>query len=128
MAKFFGKVGFITSKEEPAGSGIWIEEPTEYQAYGDVLLDNVTQQVSENLNDDLRLNNRLSIVSDPYITRNVHAIRYVTWVGGYWAVRTVEVRAPRLILNLGGVYNGRTVPAPDPPGDDGGEEGVLPTP
>lgn len=107
MTKFYGPVGYIHSVENPTGSGIWVEEATERNHRGNVLLDNISQQQTENLNNDLRLNNRISIIGDPYALTHVHAIRYVKYAGGYWTVRTVEVNTPRIILNLGGVYNGK---------------------
>ena len=65
---------------------------------------------SENLNDDVTVSNRISILADPFAYNNFHSIRYITWMGTKWKVSNVEVSYPRLIFDLGGVYNGETGP------------------
>ena len=73
------------------------------------------------VNDDLKVGVTLSIVAGAYHSTHVHAIRYITWQGKRWKVANVDVAHPRLIMRLGGLYNG---PTPDPavaPGDDSGE-------
>ena len=47
-------------------------------------------------------------MADSYAEENFFAIKYVRWMGARWVVTNVEVRRPRLILNLGEVYNGPT--------------------
>lgn len=108
MTKFYGNIGYVDSVETPAGSGIWVEVPVEYPYAGDVVYDNSSRAENEYLNDGLRINNRISVLVDAYASRNVHNIRYVYWMGSYWVVSTVEVKPPRLLLNLGKVYNGPT--------------------
>jgi hypothetical protein len=39
-------------------------------------------------------------------------MRYVKFEGELWIINTVEVQRPRLLLTMGGVYNGPTAPAP----------------
>ena len=53
----------------------------------------------------------ISIVADPYANENFFAIRYVQWMGTLWKVTEVEVQSPRLLLRLGGKYNGPIPPA-----------------
>jgi hypothetical protein len=60
------------------------------------------------VNDDLSVNNSISIVADEYANEHFFAIRYVAWAGTLWTVTNVEVQSPRLLLTLGGVYNGPT--------------------
>ena len=109
MTKFYGPLGYIQTIESPAGSGIWVEEPVEYNCYGDVIYDHAMKSENDQLNGEVRINARISVVDDGYITRNAQKLRYVKWMGSYWTVSSVEIRPPRLILNLGKVYNGRTV-------------------
>ena len=52
------------------------------------------------------LENVLSIVADPYAKENFQYIRYVEWMGTRWKVTNAEVSYPRIILTLGGMYNG----------------------
>lgn len=103
MPKYFGKVGFAESvKTKP---GVVTERFVERPYYGDVLRNFRNLQSADQLNDDLSINNELSIVADPYIQQNFHAIRYAEFMGTRWKVTKVEVQYPRLILTLGGIYN-----------------------
>lgn len=108
MAKFYGNVGYGETVENPAGSGKWVEEITEVPYYGDILTN--TRQITENnkVNYDLSLSNSISIMADAYANEHFFAIRYVEWAGTKWVVHSVEVQRPRLILRLGGVWNGPT--------------------
>ena len=104
MARYFGKVGFGISTE--AASGVWIDEITERTYFGDVNRADRMLTQGEQLNDDLRVNNEISIVADAYANEHFFAIRYVEWAGELWKVSHVEIRRPRLTLQLGEVYNG----------------------
>lgn len=104
MAKFYGTIGYIETKE--TAPGVWTEVPTERQYYGDVLQNSRRWKPGSELNDDLDINNRISIVSDPYAMNNFHSLRYIEWMNTLWKVTNVEVQFPRLILTIGGVYNG----------------------
>ena len=109
MAKFRGEIGFGESTENPPGSGIWMDTITVKTYSGDVFRSMRKTQEGEQLNDDLSISNSVSIVADAFANDNLFAIRYVIWMGTKWKVTDVEVKRPRLILELGGVYNG-----PDP--------------
>lgn len=104
MAKFFGSVGYGETTE--IAPGVWDDVLVEYKYYGDVIRNSRKFQNGENLNDDLRVGNSISIVADAYAHEHFFAIRYVEWAGTLWIVSDVEVQSPRLILRLGGVYNG----------------------
>lgn len=109
MGLFYGPIGFVETVEEPEGSGIWVENPTERNYRGEVSRhgkrwDSGTQQVNPNLT----ITNTISIVADPYLSNHLYALRYIKWLGGYWEVSSVDVESPRLVLSIGGVYNGPT--------------------
>lgn len=109
MSLFYGPIGFVETVEDPVGSGIWGEQATERNYRGEVSRyskrwDNGSQQVNPNLT----ISNTISIVADPYISNHVYAIRYIKWLGGYWEISSVDVESPKLILSIGGVYNGPT--------------------
>lgn len=115
MGKFYGAVGFGVSIEgkfeDGTPNGIFVETITEHNYYGDVIRDQSRIRDGENLNSNLVIDNKFSIVGDPYSFDNFHAMRYVTWMGSKWKITSVEVQRPRLILSVGGVYNeqkGRT--------------------
>lgn len=106
MAKYYGKIGYAEHLE--TAPDVYTEVIVERESKGDVIK-NIRKYVgSEHLNDNLVINNRLSIVADPYAYANFHAIRYATWMGTKWKVTNVEVAYPRLLLDLGGVYNEQT--------------------
>lgn len=106
MAKFYGIVGFVKTEEtEP---GIWEPKITEEKYYGDFTRNTSKFQTSGNLNDNVDISNEISIVANPYAFENFQYIRYVEYMGTNWEVSTVQVQYPRLILSIGGVYNGDT--------------------
>lgn len=105
MAKYAGKVGFVETAE--VSPGIWEQVATERCYRGEVLRNTRKWERRDSLIDDLNLNNMISIVAkDEYARSHVFAIRYIWWMGSRWAVTNVEVKPPRLILTIGGVYNG----------------------
>jgi hypothetical protein len=103
MAKYFGSIGYAETVE--TSPGIVKEEITERNYYGDILRNNRRLEDSNEINDDINITNRISIVSDPYAVENFWKIRYATFMGNKWKVKTVDVEFPRLILTLGGLYN-----------------------
>lgn len=113
MARFYGEVGYGESVEEPEDSGIWVDKITEFPYQGDVIRNTRTLVAGEKINEDISVANSISIVADQYAIDHFFNIKYVRWSGVLWTVTTVEVRAPRLILNLGSVYNGPTPTAPN---------------
>lgn len=111
MAKFYGEIGYGATVESPLGSGIWVDEITEYSYYGDVVRNTRHLQPGEKVNNDISVSNSISIVADAYAREHFFAIRYIRWAGSLWKVSDVEVQTPRLLLQLGGVYNGPTAGA-----------------
>lgn len=119
MAKFFGKVGYV--EEVKTAPGVYTSIPTEYEYYGDVLRNTRRWETGEHLNDNLNVNNMISIVADAYAYDHFFAMRYIYWMGACWEITNVEVRRPRLILTIGGVYNGLKVETPDDSGENIGD-------
>jgi len=112
MAKFYGKIGYGETKEQ--AKGVWVDDIVEYSYYGDVVRNARRLENGENLNNDLSVGNSISIVADAYANEHFFAIRYVEWAGTLWTVSEVEVQSPRLLLRLGGVYNGPKADVPGP--------------
>ena len=104
MGKWAGKIGFAVSKETVPG--VWKDEIVPRTYYGDMTRNVRRLQSSGNLNDNLVITNELSIIADPYANENFHAIRYAEFMGTKWKISSVQVQFPRLILELGEVYNG----------------------
>ena len=104
MAKFYGVIGYGVSAETDPGV---YEVPIQERSYfGDVLSRSWKFDSSEGVNDDINIANRISIVADEFAYANSYAMRYVEFMGAKMKVTNVEVLPPRLILTIGGVYNG----------------------
>lgn len=103
MAKYYGVIGYAITEETVPG--VWTEVVKERQYSGDIVKNVSKWREGENLNSDLVLDNRISIVADPFAYENFHTIRYAQWMGVKWLVTSVDVQRPRLVLTIGGVYN-----------------------
>lgn len=103
MAKFYGAIGYAQTVE--TSPGIWEEQITEREYYGDLVRNTRRLQTADKLNDDINVANEISIVADPFANENFHSMRYVTFMGAKWKITNVEVQRPRLILTIGGLYN-----------------------
>lgn len=104
MAKFYGKVGYGISKE--TAPGVWIDEIVERPYYGELVRNTRKLQMSDKVNDDINIANEISILADPFARDNFQHMQYVEFMGAKWKVTNIEVQFPRLILSVGGLYNG----------------------
>jgi hypothetical protein len=110
MARFSGAVGYAESQE--GAPGVWSDVITEKTYFGDVIRDSRRlvpgEPTQQKLNDDISASNAFSIVGDAYAFANFTTMRYVMWNGKPWTITNVEVRRPRLILQIGGLWSGDT--------------------
>jgi hypothetical protein len=122
VVKFFGKVGYGQTAEVEGQNGVWDDVITEVPYYGDVVRNDRRLVTGQEVNADITVGNSISILADAYANNNFFAIRYVEWAGALWTVENVDVQRPRLILRLGGVYNGPRpkAAAPGSPGTNAG--------
>lgn len=103
MARWCGEIGFgITSETSP---GVWTNEIIQRKYYGDMIRNYRRIDGDTKVNNDITLTMELSIVADPFAYEHFHTIKYAVLYGVKWKVTTIELKAPRLYLNLGGVYN-----------------------
>lgn len=106
MSKWFGKIGYaVTGETEP---GVWEDTIVVRDYYGDLTSDRRKRQSSGDINDDINLANVISIIADPFAIENCSHMAYAEIMGAKWKITEVEVQYPRLILTIGGVYNGNT--------------------
>lgn len=105
MAKWYGVIGYAETVETKPG--IWEEQITERNYYGDLFRNSRRLQSTDKVNDDINISNQLSIVADPYAINNFYSMRYAEFSGAKWKITDIEVQYPRLILTLGGVWNGQ---------------------
>jgi hypothetical protein len=108
--RFCGTVGYADSVE--SAPGVWTDVITEKQYYGDVIRNSRRLEppamVPPMTNADLALENSFSIMADAEAYENFMKMRYVSWEGVNWTITNVEVRRPRLILTVGGQWDGNT--------------------
>ena len=102
--KWSGLIGF--ERTEETKPGVWTPVVKEKHYYGN--LDRILKlsQPANQVNDNININNTLSIVADPYANEHYFEMKYAVLSGTKWKITNVEVKYPRLILSLGGVYNG----------------------
>lgn len=109
MAKCYVEIGFIKTEEKLDGTahtGIWEENIVPKMYYAEIYK-NYRNTTSDNkVNSDVLLNNTFSILADPYANDNYFAMRYIKFNNVKWEITNVEVEYPRLIINVGGIYNG----------------------
>lgn len=105
MAKYSGKIGYIIDEE--VEEGVFRPNVVEKAHFGD-LLKNYKRTVSssDTPNDGIDISNSISIVATPFAMRNFHSMMYAEYMGTKWEITGVEVQYPRLIITLGGIYNG----------------------
>ncbi len=112
--RFYGKVGYETNVE--IADSVWEPRILEKDFYGDVIRNTTRRDQGDRINDEITVNNRISIVVDPSALSTFQTIKYVEWLGCRWNVKSMEVNFPRVILEIGGQYTGEgpyVPPTPD---------------
>ena len=102
MTRYFGQIGYAVL--EDIGNGVFVERIQERPYYGDVTRVANRLVAAPGLNDNVQLNNEVSVIADGFAYENFQSIRYVTWNGVKWRATAVQVRRPRLLLNIGEVF------------------------
>ena len=105
MAKYYGQIGYATVEE--TSPGVWVEEITERNYYGDVVRNRVNVQQGTTVNAGVTISKQISVIADPFAYENFTNMRYITYLNQKWSITGVDVEHPRLILTIGGVYNGQ---------------------
>jgi len=104
MAKFSGAIGYVSQVE--TAPGVWEDLKTEKPYRGDVVLNQQRWETSGGVNDDVTLDNTISIVADEYAYANFGDMKYIIWKGHKWKIQSLAVNRPRIVLQIGGLYNG----------------------
>lgn len=104
MAKYYGKIGYCFDNVTKR-PGVYINKLEEREVYGDFIRNIKRTENPGQFNDNININNQISFIADPYAMDNFQYIKYATYMQTKWAVASVEVQYPRLILNLGGIYH-----------------------
>lgn len=88
------------------GEGIYSEEIEEKVYYGDLLSSRWNNENNSNsTNTNIKLNNSISIICDKYLSENISVMRYITYKNSKWCITGIEIQPPRIIINIGGIYN-----------------------
>lgn len=106
--RFYDIIGFEVTEPRDEGSDVWVPTLTEKKYYGDVIRNSRRLQALEytSTNDDVSISNQISLMADEFALQHFHEIRYAVFMGTKWKVSDIEFQGPRLLLTLGGVYNG----------------------
>lgn len=110
MNKFTGNIGFVETVEtEP---GYWEPQITEKFYLGDwIKFSGKFRLTSDSTNDEKDIASTLSIVLDPWTFQHSSCVRYIEFMGAKWSVTAIEPQHPRLLLTIGGLYNGGSTQA-----------------
>lgn len=104
MTRFYGKVGF--ANEGSLVDGVWTEGVTERSYFGDVLTEVINPQPGDKVVSDIQVSHRIEVVADAYLMDNFVRVKFVEWSGVLWVATSATIQRPRVLLTLGGVYNG----------------------
>jgi len=104
MTKFAGLVGYATQEETVPGVWSPVEKPVMMK--GDVISQASSVQNDGKVNSDITLNHRVSLIGDAYAFENYYNLKWIELNGMKWEISSVELRRPRLIVTVGGLYNG----------------------
>lgn len=104
--KWYGKIVFAITEEDPPLSGIWKDNIVERNYYGDINRLSRTWATASQVNDNLELNIEFSIIADPFAQNNFQSIKCIQWNNVLWKVTRIEPEYPRLRMTIGGQYNG----------------------
>lgn len=104
--KWCGVIGYVEKMVETS-PGVYTDKITERKYCGEVRRPAHSYQSNETLNDDINVTNEISIVADPFAKKYSHLMKYVEFMGAMWKITKIDYNHPRLILTVGGVYNGK---------------------
>lgn len=103
--KWFGKIGYGIATE--TAPGVWENEFVEREYFGETKQINSHWDHANDLNDEMKINCQISIIADEFAYEQFPFIKYAEYNGHKWKVSDISPKHPRLILTLGGLYNGQ---------------------
>lgn len=104
MAKFAGLVCYGSQVE--IAPGVWDTDEKILMMKGDRIRQNANIRESDKVNGDIALGHRVSLIGDAYAFDNYYNIKWIEIDGRKWTVSSIEIQRPRLILDIGGLWNG----------------------
>jgi hypothetical protein len=103
MPKCSGIIGYALAVETQPG--VWTESITEKTYYGDVVKDNRRIVDQSQINDNLNISNNISVVCNSFMFKNMAFMKFITFIGSKWEISSVDIKPPRIIITIGGIYN-----------------------
>lgn len=98
------KIGFISTVEtEP---GIWENVTIEKKYFSDIIRNSINISSRGEINDTITYSSNVSLIANSYIRDNLHYMKYVIIDGYKWSITSIINEYPRLIISIGGIYNG----------------------
>lgn len=107
MARYHDKVGFLIPIENEQ-TGMATNRAVERPYYGRIIEHTRRWEQTDHVTDDLSISNQIAITANDYAFKHMSSIAYARFMGGYWKVTSIKLKAPEIILTLGGVWNGPT--------------------
>lgn len=108
MAKFSGLIGYALLAE--TAPGVWVDTIVEKKYRGDLIRNQRRIQNSDQVNDDIDIDNSISIVADEYAYANLGNMKYIVLWNIPWKIKSIQIDRPRMTIWIGGVYNGERPP------------------
>jgi hypothetical protein len=103
MPKCSGVIGYALAGETQPG--VWTEGITEKKYYGDIVRDNRKVVDQGEINGSINISNNISVVSNKFMLDNMAFMRYISFANSKWKINSVDIKPPRIIITLGGLYN-----------------------
>ena len=103
MPKCSGMIGYALAEE--TRPGVWSEVIVEKKYYGDIVRDNRKIVDQGEMNGSISISNNISIVSNSFMLDNMAFMRYISFMNSKWKIISVEIKTPRIIITIGGLYN-----------------------
>jgi hypothetical protein len=104
MSRYAGLVGYVTQEESVPG--VWSPVDKSVMMKGDLIRQSSSVQNGDKVNSDVSLNHRVSLLGDSYAFNNYFNLKWIELDGLKWEASSIELQRPRIIVTVGGVWNG----------------------
>lgn len=105
--KYFGNAGFRL-KDVEVEPDVYEPKLVVKRVRGNVISSRYRrdQNGDKSTIDNIRITNQISLVADQFFMKHISNLLYMEYQGVKWKVESFDVgKAPRVIVDLGGVYN-----------------------
>lgn len=121
--KFSGEAGFRL-KDVEVEPDVYEPQLVSKIIKGDVVQNRYGRQNGDKSTiDNITITNQLSIVSNQFLMKHISNLVYVKFQGVKWKVVSYNIKAPRIFVDLGGVYNEQEDAYPGLHSESNGENG-----